>query len=84
MRRRELLKFAGLALIAWPVMTRAQQAVKVWRIGYLGFGTAPAFADRVVALRAGLRALGYIEGTNLVIQFRWAETVEQLQICTRT
>jgi putative ABC transport system substrate-binding protein len=79
MRRRELLKFAGLALIAWPVMTRAQQAAKVWRIGYLGFGTAAAFADRVEALRAGLRALGYIEGKNLVIEFRWAETVEQLQ-----
>ena len=79
MRRRELLKFAGLALIAWPVMTRAQQAARVWRIGYLGFGTAAAFADRVEALRAGLRALGYIEGTNLVIEFRWAETVEQLQ-----
>src|SRR5437764_13894519 len=79
MRRRELLKFAGLALIAWPVTTRAQQAAKGWRIGYLGFGTAAAFADRVEALRAGLRALGYIEGTNLVIEFRWAETVEQLQ-----
>ncbi len=60
-------------------MTRAQQAAKVWRIGYLGFGTAAAFANRVEALRAGLRALGYIEGTNLVIEFRWAETVEQLQ-----
>ena len=79
MRRRELLKFAGLALIAWPVMTRAQQAAKVWRIGYLAFGTAAGFADRVEALRAGLRALGYIEGTNLVIEFRWAETIEQLQ-----
>ena len=79
MRRRELLKFGALALMAWSAMARAQQAAKVWRIGYLGFGTAAAFADRVEALRAGLRALGYVEGTNLVIEFRWAETVEQLQ-----
>ena len=77
--RRELLKFAGLALIAWPVMTRAQQAAKVWRIGYLGFSTATGDADRVEALRAGLRALGYVEGKNLVIEFRRAETVDQLQ-----
>jgi len=79
MRRRELLKFGSLALIAGPVTARAQQAAKFWRIGYLGFGTAAASADRVEALRAGLRALGYIEGKNLVIEFRWAETVEQLQ-----
>ena len=55
MRRRELLKFSGAALIAWPATARAQQASKVWRLGYLGFGTAAAFADRVEALRAGLR-----------------------------
>jgi putative ABC transport system substrate-binding protein len=79
MRRRELLKFAGLALIAWPVMTRAQQAAKVPRLGYLAFSTAAGDADRVEALRAGLHALGYIEGKNLTIEFRRAETVEQLQ-----
>src|SRR3979411_2491406 len=79
MRRRELIEFGGLASIAWPVIARAQQASKVWRLGYLGFGPAAASADPVEALRAGLRALGYIEGTNLVIEFRWAETVEQLQ-----
>src|SRR5262245_5442469 len=35
-------------------------------------------ADRVEALRAGLRQLGYIEGQNITIEFRWAETVDQL------
>src|SRR3954471_22558386 len=80
MRRRELmLLLGGTALIAWPLVARAQQASKVWRIGYLGFGSAAASVEFVEALRAGLRAPGYVEGKNLVIEFRWAETVEQLQ-----
>jgi putative tryptophan/tyrosine transport system substrate-binding protein len=78
MRRRELLALGGAASIAWPATARAQQASKVWRIGYLGFGTAAASASLVEALRAGLRDLGYIEGTNLIIEFRWSDTVEQL------
>src|SRR5438067_3239237 len=77
-KRRELIALLGGA-IAWPLVAHAQQASKVWRIGYLGFGTAAGFADRAEALRAGLRDLGYIEGKNIVIEFRWAETVEQLQ-----
>jgi len=79
MGRRELIGVACTALFAWPAMARAQQAAKVSRIGYLRFSTAVGDADRVEALRAGLRALGHVEGRNLVIEFRWAETVEQLQ-----
>lgn len=78
MRRREFIGIVSGAA-AWPLVSHAQQARKVWRIGYLGFGTAAAFADRVEALRAGLRDLGYIEGRNIVIEFRWGETVGQLQ-----
>ena len=47
-------------------------------IGLLRFGPASAYAGRVEALRTGLRALGYVEGQNLVIEFRWAATVDQL------
>jgi putative ABC transport system substrate-binding protein len=79
MRRRELIGVACTALFAWPAMARAQQAAKVSRIGYLRFSTAGGDADRVEALRAGLRALGHVEGKNLVIEFRSAETVDQLQ-----
>ena len=79
MRRRELVSFGGAALVAWPLVARAQQPPKVARIGYLRFGTAAASADIVEAFRAGLRALGYIEGKNLIIEFRFPETVEQLQ-----
>ena len=48
------------------------------RIGFLRFGPASANAGRIEALRAGLRQLGYVEGKNIVIEFRWAETVDQL------
>ncbi len=78
MRRRELIALASTALFAWPVVVCAQQQAKIARLGYLGFGTPAASATRVEALRAGLRDLGYVEGKNLVIEFRWSGTVEQL------
>jgi putative ABC transport system substrate-binding protein len=49
------------------------------RIGILRFGPAAAYVDRVEALRSGLRQLGYVEGKNIVIEFRWAETIDQLR-----
>src|SRR5262245_8874446 len=78
MNRRHLVTLIGGAAL-WPPAARAQQPPKTARIGVLRFGTASAFANRVEALRAGLRDLGYVEGRNLVIEFRWADTVEQLQ-----
>jgi putative ABC transport system substrate-binding protein len=44
----------------------------------LGFGPASAYATRVEALRTGLRDLGWIEGKNIVIEFRWADRVDEL------
>ena len=81
MRRREFITFLGGAAagVLWPLDARAQQPARVARIGYLGFGTAAAFASRVEALRAGLRDLGYVEGKNIVIDFRWAEGVDRLR-----
>jgi putative ABC transport system substrate-binding protein len=78
MQRRAFITLLGGAAAAgaWPVDAYAQHPA---RIGFLGFGTAAATADRVEALRAGLRDLGYIEGKNLVIDFRWAEAVERLR-----
>jgi putative tryptophan/tyrosine transport system substrate-binding protein len=78
MRRRELIAIAGTGLVAWPLVARAQQQPKSARIGYLSFGDPAANSDRVEALRAGLRDLGYVEGKNLVIEFRWAPTVDEL------
>jgi putative tryptophan/tyrosine transport system substrate-binding protein len=71
MRRRELILALGGAA-AWPLAVHAQQA-KVARIGYLGLVSASWHAPRVNAFRAGLRDLGYVEGKDIVIEFRWAE-----------
>jgi putative ABC transport system substrate-binding protein len=62
---------------AWPMTARAQQrGVPV--IGFLGSQPASAFAPRIEALRKGLRELGYVEGKNLLIEFEWADTVDEL------
>ena len=63
-----------LALLAAPRAGQAQQAEKVRRIGYLGLTTASGtYVRSVDAFRQGLRELGYVEGKNLVIEYRWAE-----------
>jgi putative ABC transport system substrate-binding protein len=75
MRRREFI--AGLGAVTWPIVARGQQpALPV--IGFMGPAPAAAYLPRLEALRAGLRDLGYVEGKNIVIEFRWAERVEQL------
>jgi putative ABC transport system substrate-binding protein len=76
MKRRDFIMLIGGAALARPVAAQAQRPA---RIGFLGFGTAAATADRVEALRAGLRDLGYLEGKNIVIDFRWAEVVDRLR-----
>src|SRR5262249_39923070 len=68
----------GGAAISWPLAAHAQQPVKIARIGFLHLAPYSAYAKRVEALRAGLRDLGYLEGRNIVIEFRSAEKVEQL------
>jgi putative tryptophan/tyrosine transport system substrate-binding protein len=71
MRRREVI--AGLTLIAAWSGARAQQVSKLPRIGFLGAISASRYARQVDALLAGLRDLGYVDGKNTVIEFRWAE-----------
>jgi putative ABC transport system substrate-binding protein len=77
MERRQFINLAGGAAVAWPTVARAQQSAKVWRIGYLGFGPASSWTSEVEALRRGLRDLGYIDGKNITIEFRWAERADQ-------
>ena len=78
MLRREMITLIGAAAV-WPLAARAQkQIASVARIGYLGSGRADVFANRVAALRVGLRNAGYVEGRNLIVEFRWAETQDQL------
>ena len=78
MRRRYFLSLLGGAAVSWPLRVRAQQERKVPKIGFLGLRPASSFATRIEALWAGLHQLGYVEGKNLVIEYQWAETVDQL------
>jgi putative ABC transport system substrate-binding protein len=52
----------------------AQQQRKIWRIGFLGTASASGYVKEIDAIRAGLRDLGYVEGRNIVIEYRWAES----------
>ena len=71
--RRKLFVALGAGALTAPFASFAQQQGKVWRIGFLGAVSASGIAGWVEALRAGLRDFGYVEGKNLVIEFRWAE-----------
>jgi putative ABC transport system substrate-binding protein len=72
MRRREFITLLGGAA-TWPLAARAQQRAKVAHVGYLGLVSASWHTPRITAFRAGLRDLGYAEGKDIVIEFRWAE-----------
>jgi putative ABC transport system substrate-binding protein len=70
-RRREFIKvFVGTAT-AWPLTARAQQPRAV--IGFLSSVSPDAYSDRLCALRQGLKEVGYVEGQNVQIEYRWAE-----------
>ena len=68
MRRREFITLLGGAAAAWPVAARAQQASKVWHMGFIAHGHE-GFYD---ALFEGLREYGYDEGRNLIVERRYA------------
>ena len=68
-----VVALAVLALIAAPLAANAKQPAKTPRIGFLGPTSASGLASRLEALQAGLRDFGYVEGKNIVIEYRWAE-----------
>jgi putative ABC transport system substrate-binding protein len=72
MKRREFITLVGSAAIAWPLAARAQQA-KVATIGLLGTGSAAAQSQWTAAFVQRMRDLGWVDGRNLTIEYRWAE-----------
>jgi putative tryptophan/tyrosine transport system substrate-binding protein len=69
--RRKFLAALGGATAAWPRAARAQQSAMPV-IGYLNNGSPESDVPRLTGLRRGLNQTGYIEGRNLVIEYRWA------------
>jgi putative ABC transport system substrate-binding protein len=73
MRRREFLGVLSGAAATWPVVARGQQADRMPVIGFLGGTAAGPYAPFVAALRQGLQDVGYVEGRNITIEYRWAD-----------
>jgi putative tryptophan/tyrosine transport system substrate-binding protein len=73
MRRRDFLTALCVAVAAAPLACAAQAARQLRRIGFLGNSTASLEANLVTPFREGLRELGYVEGRNILIEYRWAE-----------
>ena len=72
MKRREFVALLGGAA-AWPIVARAQQPAKLPTIGFLGPNTPSLDGQRVSAFVQRLRELGWNEGRNVAIEFRWGE-----------
>jgi putative ABC transport system substrate-binding protein len=72
MRRREFITLVGGATLARPLAARAQQKL-IPSVGFLSGRSLSSDAHLVAAFRQGLSEIGYVEGQNLTIEFRWAE-----------
>src|SRR5499427_7761985 len=71
--RRDFITLLGCAAAAWPLAARAQQRAKLPTIGFLGASTPSVEGQRVAAFVQRLRELGWIDGRDVVIEYRWAE-----------
>src|SRR5262245_66322408 len=68
-------------LFALSVSVEAQHPGKIPRIGFLGAASASGYAPQLEAFRRGLRDLGYVEGKNIILEYRWAEgTYDRLPV----
>jgi putative ABC transport system substrate-binding protein len=73
MQRREFITLLGCAAVAWPLVARAQQgAAKIPRLGVLLYGN-PQADPNIESFRRGMRELGYVDGQNITIEYRYAE-----------
>ena len=71
MRRRTFIAGIGSAA-AWPVVARAQQSARPM-VGFLNTQSPDGFGQYAAAFRQGLKDVGFIEGENYVVEYRWGE-----------
>src|SRR5262249_44727821 len=73
MKRKILVSLLPILILNFVYLVAAEQPKKVPQIGYLSGASLSAIRDRIEAFRQGLRELGYVDGKNIVIEWRWAE-----------
>jgi putative ABC transport system substrate-binding protein len=78
MRRREFIALVGGTAAALPLVARAQQSGKVPIIGFLGATTPAVWSSFVIAFLQRLRELSWIDGSTVVIEYRWAQGRDEL------
>ena len=73
MQRRDFLGMIGATMLwaAWPLVARAQQTMPV--VGFLNGASPGGYAPYVAAFHRGLKEIGFVEGQNVAIEYRWAE-----------
>jgi putative ABC transport system substrate-binding protein len=73
MKRRDFITLLGGAVAAWPITAQTQQAT-VPVIGFIGTELPEPYADRLRAFHQGLKETGFVEGQNVAVQYRWAQS----------